>query len=211
MPAQIVDCHLWAFQPLVPLRIPVKARPGKSPFFRVFKFGAFCVAFCIVEVNGSGDPLCLLCQFLTLRPFAPIVRCGYLFDWFDNSRRKTPEKREKLFDRFEFAAVGRSCVVSCRALSGNLPALQMDHIAHVRKMIRRGIVEVNSPGGQPSENVARNCPAIAWKRPKFRRSPKSRSHARKYRRDCAGFPLCRRSALVVEANSPRPAGRALRR
>nr|DAI67042.1 MAG TPA: hypothetical protein [Caudoviricetes sp.] len=25
----------------------------------------------------------------------------------------------------------------------------MDHIAHVRKIVRRGIVEVNSPGGQP--------------------------------------------------------------
>ena len=175
MPAQIADCHLWAFQPLGPLRIPAKARPGKSPFFRVFKFGAFCVAFCVVEVNGLGNPLCLLCQLLTLRPFAPIVRCGYLFDWFDESGEKAPKKRAKLFDRFEFTTVGWSCVVSCRALSGNLPARRVDHIAHVRKMIRCGIVEANSPGGQPSENVARHCPVIARKRPKFRRSPKSRT------------------------------------
>lgn len=110
MPAQIADCHLWAFQHIGSLRIPAKARPGKSPFFRVFKFGAFCVAVCVVEVNGSGDPLCLSCQLLTLRPFAPIVRCGYLFDWFDKFRGETPEKRAKLFDQFEFAAVGRSCV-----------------------------------------------------------------------------------------------------
>ena len=190
MPTQIADCHLWAFQPLGPLRIPAKARPGKSPFFRVFKFGAFCVAVCVVEVNGSGDLLCPPCQLLTLRPFAPIVRCCCLFDWFDNFRRKTPEKREKLFDRFEFATVGWSCVVSCRALSGNLPARWVDHIAHVRKMIRRGIVEVNSPGGQPSENVARHCPAIARKRPNFRRSPKSRAIPRpKVSEGLRGLPV----------------------
>lgn len=149
--------------------------PGKSPFFRVFKFGAFCVAVCVVEVNGSGYLLCPPCQLLTLRPFAPIVRCGCLFDWFGNFREKTPGKRVELFDRFEFATIGRSCVVSCRILSGNLPARRVDHIAHVGKMIRHGIVEVNSPGGQPSENIARNCSAIARKRPKFRRSPKSRT------------------------------------
>lgn len=82
-------------------------------FYILFPSGtspAPCRSALVVEANSPGDLLCPPCQLLTLRPFAPIVRCCCLFDWFDNFRRKTPKKREKLFDRFEFTTVGRSCI-----------------------------------------------------------------------------------------------------